>query len=279
MQSRLIINLLLLLFVIVLGFYLFTSSKTPTEQQTSLMSDLDPGLIKKITIRREDKETIIIEKNDGWMITKPYTAPANPRRIDSILNLLSTQSMHQLAVEDVDLDELGLQQALITLELNEKQFKFGSTNPLDQLRYIYFDDQIHLIQDQLFYQLSSDISFFIDPKIISDSDQIIKIDNAKYRLYQENDEWLLDSKGNQIQSTANIILNSWQQIEANLVKPIEPSEPIDNINISFNNGKELTLEILSTEPELILANKHTGLQYHISQYMTDIIFPKNKVAE
>lgn len=244
------------------------------------LTDIQSESINRISIQHEDKPSIRIEKtNSDWQMIKPYQAPAHPNRIESILGLLSIETSNQLDIADVDLAQLELETPGVTLQLNDHVFAFGSTNPLDQSRYILFNNKIYTITDQLYYQLTTNESFFINPKLLLTPDAITFIETSDYLLKNINGDWQLEFKTEQVESTPNIILNGWQQAEANQVKQIEEETSIATVTIGFEDNSKKVFDIVATEPELILADKPSRLQYHFSKFVSDIIFPKPAAAE
>ena len=275
MQLRIIINLLLFVFVIGLTVFLLKTEKPEDKIEPVLVSSIDKEEINRISIHRKDKPTISFKKTEiHWQITEPYPAPAHPNRIKSILDLLSTPSSNQLNIELLDLEQLGLETPSVSLKLNDYSFEFGLTNPLDQSRYLRFDNMAHTIPDQLYYQLTSNETFFIDPKLIRNPDHVISIQTPDYTLNKINDSWKLNPELELPNATPNTIFNGWQQLEANQVEKLEEATSNGLIEITFTDNTNLIFDIVSSDDNLILANKALELQYNISSFMADIIFPK-----
>ncbi len=277
MQSQLTINIALFIFVLTLGFFMFSTEKEETKPIEYTVSELNADSINKILIERLASKTIAFEKSDEqWQLIEPITAPAHPNRIESILNVLTTLSSNQLNVDDLDLTQLGLATPEATLILNDSRFEFGSTNPLDKTRYLRNGNYIYTINDQLFYQLTTNENFFINPKVINSPDKIISIVTDQYQLTKTDDTWKIKLSNDNIETTANIVFNGWQQLEGNPVKPKEVEDVIGKVEISFNDNSTLILDVASKEPELVLVNNNLNLEYKITQYIADIIFPKPK---
>ena len=63
-------------------------------------------------------------------------------------------------MDKVDIEKFELRSPKVILRLDENEFLFGTTNPIDQKRYIIFDKTMHLIDDYLFPQLMVNVFFF-----------------------------------------------------------------------------------------------------------------------
>lgn len=278
MQKQLVINLLLLTLVIALGLFMFNTEKEESKPIEYIISDIEASSINHIEIERLASNNIAFEKsNNQWLLIDPINAPAHPNRIESILNVLTTTSSNQLNADGLDLTQLGLDKPEATLILNDSRFEFGKTNPLDKTRYLRNGDFIYTINDQLFYQLTTGENFFINPKVINNPADIIKIVTDAYELTKTDDTWKINLFDNTIETTANVILNGWQQLEGNPVKPKEIEDTLGTVEVTYKDESTLSLDIAATEPELVLVNNDLKLEYKIIQYMADIIFPKPKV--
>ncbi len=69
------------------------------------------------------------------------------------------------------------------------------------------------------------------------------------------------------------IINSWKQMEAVSVRKYEEIEAIDTIKIELETGELIEFIIVSNRPNLILARPERGIQYHISNTVSDSLFP------
>ena len=66
---------------------------------------------------------------------------------------------------------------------------FGTTHPIDQKRYVLFNETIHLIDDYLFHQLMVNVYFFADVKLLANDLDIISIVSKKNKLQKNNNRW------------------------------------------------------------------------------------------
>ena len=153
MNQRIWINIFLLVVIISLSTTIFFK-KDKINDEFIILSNIDPNNIEKIEIQRKALDTLSFNKKEGeWYIDLPFKFRANPNRIESILSLLKTESYKKLKLDEVDIAQFDLRDPRVILTLNNYEFSFGTTNPIDQKRYILFGQEIYLTNDFLFPQL------------------------------------------------------------------------------------------------------------------------------
>lgn len=275
-QSRLIINLVLLFLVVSLGLFLINSNDEPIETETALLTSIDKDSINHITINNlNDKEISFAKKEGQWRMQTPYQAPAHPTRINALLNILESESVHQLDTDKIELNRFQLDPANQTLRLNEHEFLFGDINPLDKTRYVLFQDKIHLINDNLYQQLSTNPTFFINPKILPDKSFIKSIETPDYVLKNEESGWTMEKNKDMDEKKITDIKETWGELEANTIQELTFNEASNHININLNDGRVIEYMIMPESKSLILGRKDLNLQFHISEYLANLIFPVN----
>ena len=162
MNKRSKINVALLALIALVAALLFlTTGKQEAEQQTSV-SAIDKAGITSISITRTGRDALhFSKKGNAWQMVSPRPARANQTRINAILSVLQAHSYTQLDAGKMDLNRFDLVHPAVTLTLNDFEFRFGGSNPLEGRRYLLFQHTIHLIDDGLFEQLQQPAEFFI----------------------------------------------------------------------------------------------------------------------
>ena len=164
MNKRSKINVALLALIVLVAALLFlTTGKQVAEQQPSV-SAIDRGSINSISVSRKDRKELRFIKDNTWQMVSPRTAPANPTRINAILSVLQARSYTQFDAAGMDLDRFDLAHPAVTLKLNDHEFRFGGSNPLEGRRYLLFRQTIYMIDDGLYQQLQQPAQFFIQPR-------------------------------------------------------------------------------------------------------------------
>lgn len=155
------INLGLLLVIIAIGAFVGLRGNKPTAGPPPAVSTLNRQNINVITVQRTGRKEIIFKKQGHtWRIVAPLTAPANSTRIRAILSLLQARSYARIQAQGKDLDRFGLAKPAVILSLDDHEFRFGGSEPLNGRRYLLYRNTIHLIDDGLFQQLQQPVEFF-----------------------------------------------------------------------------------------------------------------------
>jgi len=272
MSHRLLINLVLLFCVIGLAVFLSTNKEQEAKngklrEQVVTLTDINPDSIHIIHIERRDLDDIIFQKQgDHWTMQSPFNLPANPSRIRVMLKLLQAHSYDHFSAPDNDLTPYMLAVPAVSIVLNDMRIAFGDTNPLEKkLRYVLVRDNVHIINDSLFHQLQTSATFFLSPMLIPPDTSIKAIQLPELSIENTEDETLSDAH--------HQIVNSWNQMESISVRKYEEIEAIDTIKIELKTGELIEFIIVSDRPNLILARPETGIQYHISNTVSDGLFP------
>ena len=267
MQQRLFINLLLFLCVIGLAIFLGRDEDKGIVEQEVTLTDIHPDSIHRIHIERRDLDDIIFQKQDDhWTMQSPFNLPANPSRIKVMLKLLQAHSYDHFSAADNDLTPFMLAVPAVSILLNDTRIAFGDTNPLEEkLRYVLVTDTVHIINDSLFHQLQTSATFFLNPKLIPPDTTIKTVHLPELTIN--------NTENSKVSGAHHQIINAWMQVESVSVRKYEEMEPIDTIKLELTSGEMIEFIILSGRPNLILARPESGIQYHISNTVSDSLFP------
>ena len=269
MDKRTWINVGLLAFIIALSAA-FLIPEDNTEAELPLLSNIGPKDIVRIEVLRKGLDDFIFNKDgEAWYMITPQQFLANNSRINAILRLLKTESYGQLNSDEVELARFELADPVITLKLNDHVFQFGNTDAIDQRRYVLFDKTIHLINDFLYQQLTTNAAFFADTKVLPAGFSIKTIEFPKNKIELQDNQWqlqsLMDIKPDQLKQ----IVSNWENVNAISVGSYNKPEIESHIVVTSMNDSFVVFDIVSTEPHLILGRKDLGIKYHLGSDETD----------
>lgn len=269
MKNRLWINLGLLGLIVIL-IIIFLSDGQETEKELQRLSTIDKNTIKQIQVFRKDLDNFQFDKKDNdWFLTSPQQYRANKARINAMLRMLEVESHAQLNPADVDLKQLGLDNPIVTMKLNDHEFQFGITDAIDQRRYILFQNKIHLTNDSLYQQLMTNAAFFADPNLIPDGFKISSIEYPNNILEHVDEQWqlrtLMDIKPEQLKR----IPFNWENAQAISAEPFKRPEKAATIKINSSENKQIQYVIVDKEPHLVLGRKDLGIQFHMGSDETN----------
>ena len=274
MYKRVWINILLFIVIIIL-LIIILSEKNKIGEKASSLSIIDPNSISTIQIQRKNLSSILFNKiDDKWKINSPVQIQANPIRIKSILNILTAESHKKLNLNEIDITQFDLRSPKVILKLDQNNFHFGTTNPIDQRRYVLFDETIHLIDDYLFSQLMVNVYFFADNKLLADNEDIKSIDFPDYKIYKNNGQWVSTKKDYDEEKIKNIVM-TWENLIAAKVEEYQLNDGSYKkdcayrkscnpaISIETSSGEKISFSIEKEKPNLILGREPIYVQYII----------------
>ena len=274
MNKRIWVNIFLFVVVILLSIIILSENDKIKKEQPSL-SAISPDSILKIEIIKKNRETLFFNKYDGeWKVDEPLRFRVNPIRIKSILDILKTKSYKKLNLNNVDIDQFDLKDPKLILKLDNNIFSFGTSNPIDQTRYILFNKTVYLIDDYLFAQLMVNAYFFSEKKLFPDEKKIVSIKFPDYKIYKNNDQWISTKKDYDDNKIKNII-KTWENVVAVTVSKYQLNQnSIEEdcgyskscnliISIEISSGEIIHFSIEKEKPNLILGREHIGIQYTI----------------
>ncbi len=117
----------------------------------------------RLVLKTEHQPALEFERSDnGWQLTSPLKAPANPQVIDHLLasNYRASRSYPLSAIP-----EIADQTAIARLGIDNQWFEFKSIEPVSGLRYVVAADRIYLQPDRVVPLIQAGVQMAIDRKI------------------------------------------------------------------------------------------------------------------
>jgi hypothetical protein len=274
MQSRWLINLILVVIILVLGAVaLYTLEQEKKRAYLPELTGLTAELVRTITIERAGKETIKLARDDqgNWQLTTPFTLPANHFRVEQLLKILSEHHYNQIEDKQLKLADLQLEPPLATLTFDQLQIALGDKSPMnDGQRYIKINQNVYLITDTLFYSVNDDAVSWVSLSLLGEQPKIIDLKIPDYHLISKEKQWVLDSKVavaeiNTSQDAINTLISNWQELQAFNVERYQPASASQGeIAITLaGETQPIKFELISTAPHFVVARPEKGLQYQL----------------
>lgn len=267
MNSRLLLNVFLLICVIALGAFIFYSPEPSTSEVIRLGGPTDKE-IKNLTIQRKGLADIYLEKhNNVWWMTNPYKVRANTVPIIALLDLRKAISHSRFSIDNKNLNDYGLQPAKASVALNGVEYLFGNIEHINKRRYILKNKTVHLTTDLFYHRVRTNTETFISPKLIPDNSQITSLTLPDLTLNKSaHGEWLI-SGANSSEDTSNdavqILLDHWQNKQAIQVLPAKITGDEQAIQLVFSDNSKIDFLVKTSGNNFILIRKDLGLQYRL----------------
>jgi hypothetical protein len=274
MTKALLTNLILFVVIIVLGLVIWLDPFTEPPPQPASLTQTEPATIRTITMSRSGQLQFALEKRDlqgelAWYLTTPIEMPANPVKVSQLLDLLSTDSLRQYALESDILTKLGLDPPGWEIALDQTIVQFGKTEPLEQRRYVRVGAKVHLINDR-FSQYN-----FGSPLMLANLD-ILPVDKSVTEVHlpgkvikKVDGQWQSTPSTEVIpQTTYNEFIDEWryaQALRVTLADKQEQTTSATPVTIYLEKASQpVHLTVESTEQDVIVTNKDWGVRYYLA---------------
>ena len=258
------INLGLAACVALLLAALFLFKPEAGGEPARLAAGLQRDMINRIEVRRQALADLIFEKAGAdWFMRAPLALRANPARLDTLLRLPATESHAELDPANHPPERFGLGQPAIIMKLNEHEFRFGGTDAIDGRRYILFEGRIHLTDDFLYRQLTTNAAFFAELKLLPEAFTIARIRFPDNELYKANGQWRLKTPRDISPAQLQRGVGAWRDAVAISAGAFKPTTAPERIRVIAEDGQTLEFIIVATEPYLILGREALGIQFHM----------------
>lgn len=258
---RLGLNLALLLLVGGLGVVAWWQTSQPETLPETLLT-LTRADITRVTITREPssaKPDVIRLEREGerWRMLEPKSVAANATRISQLFTLLDETVAASYDATGKDLAQYGLAPASVSVAFNDATLWFGDDNPISRQRYLLHDGKVKLVSETVFGLLTGDVMALVDNKLVPEGRTV------KAVALPEG-----------FNAQAAGLLQNWQSASALRVEASSTAVSKGKVNLTFDDGSTLALDVLSNEGELVLANIVSGLHYVLAEIQRKALLPR-----
>jgi hypothetical protein len=175
----------------------------------------------------------------------------------SVLEAKSTMSYPANELKKFDLDPPSVQ-----VIINEKSFAFGAINPVTREQYVLTNNTVHAIEMRHGAGLPLDASALLHKELFGADEIPVKFMFTEFSIASNDGKWLLTpSAGELSQDDYARWVDAWRQASAMRAEPYDKRRPVGEMRIELKDGKNLSLGILSREPELVLLRTDLNLQF------------------
>lgn len=277
MRSRLLLTLSLLIAVIGLALFLAYGGNKKPEHADVPLTGIAPDTIDHIRIIRNDQDEIRFEKQSGlWMMQHPFQLRASDIRINSMLKLLGAHSYAQYNSKGTQLSRFLLDKPQVSIEFNGAHIDFGDVSPLEERRYVLYNNAVHIINDVLFMQLQAPSYFFLNTRLLPEHATISTILLPGHAIRRQQGIWTVEPADHISADKIVELANAWRDADAITVSKYEDTTQHESVRIEFDKQEPIEFIIVREPPQLILARPDLGIQYHLGDYDAEHMFLKNE---
>src|SRR5262245_28047243 len=245
------LNALLALVVIALSAFVYFKPGGDTGRDY-LLTRLKASEVTVIRIERAGNAPMMLEKKAGtWFVTAPFAGRADPLRVQRILEIAEARSTTRFAATDLARYELNAPQ--LHLSLNGQSFDFGMVNSLTREQYVLTENAVYPVSLRYGSALPGRPPDLLDKRLFSSDEVPARVELKDYAIFRQDGKWMLSPPGSELsQDDYQRWIDGWRNASAVRVAPFVKVEPVGKIGLQFQNGRALTLAVLSREPELAL---------------------------
>lgn len=271
MNGRMALNLGLIGLVGILVLLAVYEPGLDAPKQRPRLTAIEGPAVKAITVTRKDGEAIVLSKEgERWMMRAPYSVPANPGRVQSILGFLEGTSQASFPAQGHDLKRFGLAEPKVRMEVDADVFAFGDTSPMNGQRYVLYKDRVHLTTDALYDQLLADPGDFVSPRLVEEGRELAAIELPGATVEHGESGWVLRPEDASVETGALAKLaDDWLSAQALAVRKRRDAASQDTVTLELKDAPALRFEVLAREPELVLARPERGLEYRLGSGMAE----------
>jgi len=269
MSSRSLLNLAMAGIVIGLGLAAWFRPGLEPPPAPQPLTALTPAQVTRIQITRQQRPALVFARQgDGWLLAGDPPLPASPFQLNALLAILQSLPERHYPADTLDLRELGLDPPQATIVLDDTTtLQIGNTEPLDNMRYIRYGATIYLVADRYQHLINADRTNFIERRLLDPAASITRLILPELTLKQTADgNWeTLPEKPDSSADAIQQLVTNWQQASALYVRPYQQGTTGTRISLELaGNATPVVFELLSREPELVLARPDLGIEYHFS---------------
>jgi hypothetical protein len=271
LSRRWLVNYALILVIAALVYAGIRFDAESGEKSIPRISTMTTDEVERVELRADALQLTLQRDGDGWRITAPVDWPADAANVERLLSILRLESSALAELADVDPRALGLQPPKATLRLNDTTLAFGATNNIGGRRYVLIESRLYLVPDIHLAFAAQGMPGIVDRRLLPGRFDISALRLPELEIRRNSEQQWQSSRGAATtQAQLELLVGNWQALPASRIHRFDagasPGEPIE---AHFTDGQRIDFLLLSTDPEIIIANPRIGLQYHFRASLYD----------
>lgn len=276
MASRGLLNWLLLVALLGLGWVTYQTLQEPAEQTVARITTLAPDTVKQLQLSRGEETLQFARRGEQWFMVQPHVVELKRGLAERLLAAFGLQSQQRYPVAGADLQKYGLDRPLVQLAAEGVELRFGRVNPLTSQRYVQVDGTIHMVAE-------NDIAFLQQPwwrfaamQLLPESSKIEGLTiEVLGELRRGDGGW--EYVGDQPPASADqmqLLVDRWQRLQGVALKPLAE---IDGggvqVELKLASGEAYEFILAKQGDEWWLLSSSSGLAYRLADGETLLQWP------
>jgi hypothetical protein len=267
LSKRMLFNFLLIVLIVIFTYIGNRYEVQTGYQSKNSISHLKPEDIQTVTIQTADNNFVLRRTGSQWHFDKPLRWPADSITLERLISIVNNETESRISAAEIDLATLGLQVPKAILTVNDTPILFGATNNIGERRYIMIGSTVYLLPDLHLHFLTQGITGLIDRRLLPRAIPLQSLRLKELSLTKNSaGSWQDTTRGEVAVEPLNMLVNSWQTLNAGSIKIYDKSRiPLQKLIAGLDDGSEIEFYLMSIKPELVIARPDLGLQYHFAE--------------
>ena len=275
MTNRWLINGLLLCVALGLGFFLWHRPGIAAHAPAPKLATIKTTSVSTIEVQRQGQPTVLLQRKGGrWFLIKPLKARAAKFRVEALIDLVQARTSDRFAAPQGRLAGFGLAPPLAVLTLNKQRVLIGRRRPFGDQRYVLVNHAISLVPAATIHPRRLSPDSFLSTKLLSAKIRPLGFILPHFAIVRKRGIWRAIPKIAGVSNDRiNTFVDEWRYARALSVTRYHGQAARGRIIIRYRtqgskrpgHPRALTIDILATRPELVLARQDQGLEYHFPE--------------
>ena len=244
------------------------------ERPAPAIAGFDPGKVDRIEIPGPATTITLLRRAGDWSLVEPVAWPADRRAVERLFDIVVIGDTQPLDDDGIEPSSLGFGESAVELNLGNTHIRFGTRNIIGERRYTMIGTDIYLLPDLHRPLIEQGLPGLVDRRLVPPGMKLTALDLPGAGIRRSENGWEALAPSSLSPQQAMQLASGWQELEASRVSVFggagQQPRPIV-AHIDEDPSREFLL--LSTSPEIIIANPSLGLQYHFRASQGDQLLP------
>lgn len=269
LKRKLLVNLALLAAAALLAALAFYEPGRDEPETPPPLTGLAQDRINRVAIHRPGEPDVVLARDEtGWRLIAPRELPANGGRVENLLALANAESRRQYAAADLDPEQVGLGERAPRVTLDDTEFAFGATDPINGWRYVQVGDSVHLTRDGFIHLVRQEPLYWADNRLLPGDAAITALHLPDVRVQRDAEGlWRSEPPADAGADALVSLVQYWVTARALSVKALDGDVPGDAPAVRVELAGEpgpLEFRLMETDDGIFLARPDLELRYAIT---------------
>lgn len=260
---RSLINVVLLLLVAGLATLAYLRPGTEAPADMPLIG-LDPAQVQSIRIDNARGRIELVRSDGGWRLREPDLR-ADAFQTGILLDLLQARSERRYPLAEIDPADIGLDPPRAALHYDNTEIRLGNTEPLQDLRYVQYGDQVHLIQDRVPNLLTASATDLVSRRLLPEDAELEQLVLPEFTLMRTGTGgWdISPARPGVSADELQQLVDAWRSARALWVREDSGGNTRNEVEVTLAGGERIRFGIRRSESDFVLVRQDLGLEYHL----------------